>query len=90
MRAILEKWEAALVVIDPDKVHKELLADTGFLVYITWTYPALVPYVKGFHLTIEMWRGGRDVDGWKLKTGDDASVCLASSLSSLDVTRAGS
>jgi hypothetical protein len=45
---------------------------------------------EGFHLTIEMWRGGRNVDGWKLsKTGDDASVCSASSLRSLDVTRAG-
>lgn len=89
MRAILEKWEAALAVVDSELVHKELLADRGFLVYVTRTYPALVPYLKGFHLTIEMWRGGRDADGWKLKTGDDASVCSASSLSSLDVTRAG-
>jgi len=89
MRAILEKWEAALAVVDPELVHKELLADRGFLVYVTWTYPALVLYLKGFHLTIERWQGGRDVHGWKLKTGDDASVCSASSLSSLDVTRAG-
>ncbi len=55
MRAILEKWEAALVVIDPELAHKELLADRGFLVYVMRTYPALVPYLKGFHLTIEMW-----------------------------------
>jgi hypothetical protein len=89
MRAILEKWEAVLAVVDPELAHKELLADRGFLVYVTRTYPALVPYLKGFHLTIEMWRGGRDVDGWKLKTGDDASVCSASSLSSLNVTQAG-
>jgi hypothetical protein len=46
--------------------HKELLADRGFLVYLTRTYPAMVPYLKGFHLTIEMWRGGRDAKGWKL------------------------
>ena len=85
MRAILEKWEVALTVGDPELVHKELLADRGFLVYVTWTYPALVPYLKGFHLTIEMWRGGKDDDGWKMKTGDEASVCLASSLGSLDV-----
>jgi hypothetical protein len=54
MRAILEKWEAALAVSNLELVHKELLADMGFLVYVTWTYPALVPYLKGFHLTIEM------------------------------------
>ena len=89
MRAILEKWEAALAAGNPELLHKELLADRGFHVYVTWTYLALVPYLKGFHLTIGMWWGGRDVDGWKLKTSDDASVCLASSLSSLDVTRAG-
>ncbi len=55
MRAILEKWEAALAVIDPELAHKELLSDRGFLVYVTRTYPALVPYLKAFHLTIEMW-----------------------------------
>jgi hypothetical protein len=89
MRAILEKWEAALAVGNPELVHKELLADRGFLVYVTRTYPTLVLYLKGFYLTIEMWRGGRDVDGWKLKTGDEASVCSASSLGSLDVMQAG-
>jgi len=88
MRAILEKWEAALAVGDPKLVHKELLADRAFL-YVMRTYPALVPYLKGFHLTIKMWWGGRDVDGWKLKTGDNASNCSASSLSSLDVMQAG-
>ena len=46
--------------------HKELLADRGFLVYVMQTFPAMVPYLKGFHLTIEMWRGGRDAEGWKL------------------------
>ena len=89
MRAILEKWGAALAVSNPKLVHKELLANRGFMVYVTRTCPALVPYLKGFHLTIKMWRGGRDVDGWKLKTGDEASVCLADSLGSLDATRAG-
>ena len=48
------------------------------------------PLLKGFHLTIKMWQGGRDVDGWKMKTGDNSSVCLTSSLNSIDVTQAGS
>jgi hypothetical protein len=33
----------------------------------------MIPYLKGFHLTIEMWRGGRDAEGWKLKESEDCS-----------------
>ena len=55
-------------------MHKELLADPGFLVYVTRTYAAMIPYLKGFHLTVEMWRGGRDAEGWKWKNHDEHSV----------------
>ena len=34
----------------------------------------MVPYLKGFHLTIEMWRGGRDTEGWKQKDHDEHHV----------------
>jgi hypothetical protein len=34
--------------------HKDLMSDRGFLVYVTRAYPGMVPYLKGFHLTIEM------------------------------------
>ena len=27
------------------------------------------PYLKGFHLLLESWRGGRDVEGWKCGHG---------------------
>jgi hypothetical protein len=70
LREILKKWWAQLETWTGENQlslsHKELLADRGFLVYVTRTYPAMVPYLKGFHLTIEMWRGGRDAEGWKL------------------------
>jgi hypothetical protein len=90
MKSILEKWWVRLEDRDaPELAHKELLSDSGFLVYVTRTYPAMVPYLKGFHLTIEMWQGGRDADGWKLQSGDDLLVNLSVSLSSLDVMRAG-
>ncbi len=49
----------------------------------------MVPYLKGFHLMIEMWKGGRDAKGWKLRGGDDGLVSSAQSLSSLDATQAG-
>jgi hypothetical protein len=71
LKAILKKWSDRLIKRRGKKdiklSHKELLSDRGFLVYVTRTYPAMVPYLKGFHLTIEMWRGGRDSEGWKLR-----------------------
>ena len=37
----------------------------GFLIHLARTYPGMVPFLKGIHHTLETWRGGRDVDGWK-------------------------
>ena len=47
----------------------------------------MIPYLKGFHLTIEMWRGGCDIKGWKVR--DDASAGSSVSLDSLEITKAG-
>jgi hypothetical protein len=89
-KAILKKWST---VVSSHKegdqlrlAHKELLSDRGFLVYVTRTYPAMVPYLKGFHLTIKMWRGGRDAEGWKFPVKDDNSMVSGLLLSSLDAT----
>jgi hypothetical protein len=38
----------------------------GFLVHVAQTYDFVQPYLKGFHLSEEAWRGHRDSDGWKL------------------------
>ena len=27
----------------------------------------MVPYLKGIHLSLETWRGGRDEEGWKVR-----------------------
>ncbi len=94
MRAILDKWWVILLAEKKPKLpHKELLSDQRFLVYVTRTYPAMVPYLKGFHLTIEMWRGGQNAEGWKRKStndeDNDASIDSLMLLTSLDETRAG-
>ncbi len=47
----------------------------------------MVPYLKGFHLTIKMWRGRHDAEG--LKVLDNSSIGSNLSLSSLNITRAG-
>jgi hypothetical protein len=52
-------------VNDIDIPHKELESCRGFLVYVTRTYGAMVPYLKGVHHTLDSWRPGRDLDGWK-------------------------
>ena len=31
--------------------------------------PGMKPYLKGFHLLLETWRGGWDAEGWKTKPG---------------------
>jgi hypothetical protein len=46
-----------------DRSHME--SDRGFLNYVTQAYPALVPYLKGIHLTIDGWRPDRNDQGWK-------------------------
>eukprot|EP00980_Cylindrotheca_fusiformis_P019180 scaffold6510_cov122-Cylindrotheca_fusiformis.AAC.2 len=45
---------------------KALEKKRGFLIYVTRTYPSMVPYLKGIHLTLDGWRSFRDEDGWKL------------------------
>ena len=94
LKDILEKWWRELSRGAEELDHKALSVDRGFLVYVTRNYPAMVPYLKGFHLTIEMWRGGRDAEGWKLgpnaqEEADDASVVGEDDASVVDATRAG-
>jgi hypothetical protein len=40
--------------------HKQLELRQGFLVYLAQVYPSLVPYLKGIHLTLDVWRSGRN------------------------------
>jgi hypothetical protein len=98
MKAILAKWWALLDThgADPPKEepllsHKELQSDRGFLVYVTRTYPTMMPYLKGFHLTIEMWRGGRDAEGWKTQNNvdDDFTICRTTANQPEDEDEAG-
>ena len=42
----------------------------------------MIPYLKGFHLTIEMWRAGRDSEGWKLRDGEVNAIAQDQSLDS--------
>lgn len=48
--------------------YKTAVSFRGFLVYVARTYSALVPYLKGLHLTIDSWRPNRDEEGWRYVT----------------------
>ena len=50
----------------PKLEHKDLERKRGFLGHVAMTFPALVPFMKGFHLTIDSWRDYRPTSGWKM------------------------
>lgn len=70
MKAICNYWLDLLDEGMVDLDHKKLSSDRGFMVYAVQAFPAMKPYLKGFHLSLEMWRGGRDGEGWKIKKGN--------------------
>jgi hypothetical protein len=47
-------------------LHKTAESLRGFLVYVARTYKAMVPYLKGIHLSLDSWRANRDEDGWRI------------------------
>jgi hypothetical protein len=64
MKTICQHWHTMLVAGKTDLPYKQLQSDRGFLVYVTNAYPAMKPYLKGFHLSLDLWRGDRDAEGW--------------------------
>jgi len=48
--------------------YKTLESERGFLVHVAGTYEAINPNLKGYHLTINLWRKKRQEDGWKMAT----------------------
>jgi hypothetical protein len=66
-KAICQHWYRLLLEGQTELPFKQLELDRGFLVYVANAYPAMKPYLKGFHLSLEMWRGGRNEEGWKIK-----------------------
>jgi hypothetical protein len=46
--------------------HKSLEQKRGFFVHLQRTYPCIMSFLKGMHLTIDSWRPGRDLEGWKI------------------------
>jgi hypothetical protein len=45
--------------------QKQLEWDHSLLISVAQTYQDMVTYLKGIHLTLDGWRGGRDEQSWK-------------------------
>jgi hypothetical protein len=67
MKNICKHWRDLLLHGKTELNFKQLRLDQGFMVYVTQAYPGLKTYLKGCHLSLEMWRDGRDREGWKLQ-----------------------
>lgn len=69
-KSIIDRWvqsckhqtsETGILQVDRGQLEK----DTGFLVHMSRTFPAMFPYLKGFYHTLNSWRSGRGDEGWK-------------------------
>jgi hypothetical protein len=67
LKAICGYWLAELKAGRVDLDFKKLQSDRGFLVYVTQAFPGMKPDLKGFHLSLESWREGRNSEGWKAR-----------------------
>jgi hypothetical protein len=73
-----EEWDRAKIFLDwvrqgltnPGGLErKQFRSGKGFLVHVAQTYDFVQPYLKGFHLSEDGWRGQRDDEGWKYPAG---------------------
>ena len=65
MKVICAHWLGEVAGGQKELDFKRLRLDQGFMVYVTQAYPGMKPYLKGFHISLETWRGNRNADGWK-------------------------
>ena len=68
-----DKTRARLQIIDTSLKergkmnHKELERYRGFFIYVARVYPAMKPYLKGIHGTLDSWRPTVDSEGWNVR-----------------------
>jgi hypothetical protein len=92
LKAICTHWLGEINAGRLQLDFKKLQSDRGFLVYVTQAYPGMKPYLKGFHLSLETWRGGRDEEGWKVdarKSEENVEVALEDVGDEMDAIKLG-
>jgi hypothetical protein len=71
-----EKWDRnkaivremmALVDKAPEAMPRHRMEEIrGFLNYVFQTYASMIPFLIGFHMTVDSWRPHRESEGWRL------------------------
>ena len=65
---IVSRWSDHFITSSelPWLNYKALESDIGFLIHLSMSYPVIKPFLRGFYLTLNSWRDGRDRYGWKI------------------------
>jgi hypothetical protein len=71
------QWIHDTIKLGQSLCHGTLESYRGYLVYISWTYTSLVPYLKGIRLTLDSWRPHRDAEGWKMSENSATMAVMA-------------
>jgi hypothetical protein len=70
-KALLEEGQDMLDEDSTSMSKLRLEQIQGFLIYVTRTYPCMVPYyLIGFHMTIDSWRPNQREDGWRFSMSE--------------------
>jgi hypothetical protein len=59
------------------KLLRPFLEKRGFMVYCGCTYYFIPPNIKGIHLSLEVWRPNKYVDGWQCEDDPDPMFAAA-------------
>ena len=67
-KSIIARWYEKLMMAEelPLLNYKSLESDVGFLIHLSMSYPNIKPFLRGFYLTLNSWRKGRDREGWRV------------------------
>jgi len=68
------RWVSDRLESGPDVEYKPLESIRGFLVYVAHAYPPMIPYLRGFHGTLDSWRPNRTKDGFDGRLNAELSV----------------
>ena len=88
-KAIIAHWQEEVCENKSRLVNTaQMECDVGFLVHLSRTFPAIFPYLKGFYLSLNSWRKGRNDEGWKYSMAEwRAAMELDDDLPSYQVMR---
>jgi hypothetical protein len=67
-------WVSSRLDEGPDVEHKPLEKIRCFLNYVMQVYPAMIPYLRGFHGTLDSWRSNRTADGFDKRVNPELEL----------------